>query len=955
MNIRLYVCLLNILLLQAMDLRATVYTVGNANDSGPGSLRQAIIDANTTATKDTINFSSPFLITLLTRLPDITQPVFINGLYSSGPQIEINGNTNNVSGAGLLVDGNASGTVIRGLNIHGHTGQGILIVVSNVNVSGCYIGTDITGSIARANGVSGIELASGISNIQIGGGSPDSMNVISGNGAMGINVAGGTSNIIIIGNIIGLGADGVTSIPNGSHGISLLGATNCIIGGAIKAYKNVISSNGSSGILLDNCTNVSIKGNFIGTDKTGTVKRGNSSHGVQLQTKVSGIVIGGSRYKDGNIISCNGGSGINFQDPNTGQLQADGTIIKGNLIGTDSTSTLNFGNFVIGIILKSNNCIIGDTANNEGNVLVGTQLFCGLLIANGNNNIVKGNYIGVGLNGTTAIPNTKDGLIISVENSGLTANKNIVEYNTIAYNTRFGVNVGAALNNFSSNQEIGNVIRFNKIYCNTSLGISLNLSNAADKGNNGNKAPQINFVKTTPNKIVGATDPAIANQKVDLYLVIDCPNCDINPQGKVWLDSLIVSATGAWSYDYTAKFGIAIPGEIVATATDNAGNTSEFSKCCFAVHGTSLTSSVNPVCPGNTFNITYSNGQGGDSLMLQVRSDLVSGPWTNLQAVKLTDPVTFTNLTIADTSYFRVVTFSSGDFNNANCKDSSQILTVNLNKTPTAGVATISPDSICNGDKFVITLTGNVGNIQWQKSVANGSFNDIPLATTNTIQDSPTDKDSPVFYRAVVSNSNCPSAISNSVKGVIINVNPGTIKGTSQVCNGAPVALSLTGYTGNIQWQDSLKNGSWLNISGATSSLLSYTPSATKTQDYIRVVVSGPSGKCKAYSSFTVNSDTCMAAQPIQFPNALTPNGDGSNDVFYIGNIWLYPNNHLIIYNRWGNKVYEATGYFNQWDGTRDGELLPQATYYYVLEAGTDINGNALPENKYEGSVTIVR
>jgi len=71
-----------------------------------------------------------------------------------------------------------------------------------------------------------------------------------------------------------------------------------------------------------------------------------------------------------------------------------------------------------------------------------------------------------------------------------------------------------------------------------------------------------------------------------------------------------------------------------------------------------------------------------------------------------------------------------------------------------------------------------------------------------------------------------------------------------------------------------------------------------------------------------------------------SPNGDGVNDYFVITNIEQYPNNHIIIFNRWGNKVYEGKPYMNQWDGKNyfglkvGGDLLPVGTYFYILDLG---------------------
>ncbi|MEN0048313.1 MAG: gliding motility-associated C-terminal domain-containing protein [Bacteroidota bacterium] len=63
----------------------------------------------------------------------------------------------------------------------------------------------------------------------------------------------------------------------------------------------------------------------------------------------------------------------------------------------------------------------------------------------------------------------------------------------------------------------------------------------------------------------------------------------------------------------------------------------------------------------------------------------------------------------------------------------------------------------------------------------------------------------------------------------------------------------------------------------------------------------------------------------------MSPNGDGINDVFFIANIDLFPNNQLQIFNRWGHLVYEVEGYQNDWTGTWKGKLLPDGTYFYIL------------------------
>lgn len=93
----------------------------------------------------------------------------------------------------------------------------------------------------------------------------------------------------------------------------------------------------------------------------------------------------------------------------------------------------------------------------------------------------------------------------------------------------------------------------------------------------------------------------------------------------------------------------------------------------------------------------------------------------------------------------------------------------------------------------------------------------------------------------------------------------------------------------------------------------------------------------------------------IETPNTITPNDDGINDVFFIEQIAnnpedKYPDNEIIIFNRWGDIVYQAKPYNNDWKGTnQSGQDLPEATYYYLLRLNIS-EGEIL-----KGDITIVR
>ena len=68
--------------------------------------------------------------------------------------------------------------------------------------------------------------------------------------------------------------------------------------------------------------------------------------------------------------------------------------------------------------------------------------------------------------------------------------------------------------------------------------------------------------------------------------------------------------------------------------------------------------------------------------------------------------------------------------------------------------------------------------------------------------------------------------------------------------------------------------------------------------------------------------------------NALSPNGDQKNDLWHILGIGNFPQNKVWVYNRWGNEVFHQANYANDWDGTWNNQLLPNGTYYYVVDLG---------------------
>ncbi len=247
---------------------ADPFTVTNTSDSGEGSLRQAILNANANPGQDEITFdiqgSGPHTIQPLSALPAITDSVIIDGLKqppseagydieATTPLIELDGSQAGPGVDGLTIDsGNAT---IQGLVINRFSGAGIRIEASGSGeIDGNYIGTDISGAVARGNGSFGIVIDTAASNSGevnfIGNRQPNDRNIISGNAAGGILIEGSQASLTVVeSNYIGTQVDGVSPLGNGGPGILLNdGASSNNIGTGLPDQGNSIAFNAGAGV-----------------------------------------------------------------------------------------------------------------------------------------------------------------------------------------------------------------------------------------------------------------------------------------------------------------------------------------------------------------------------------------------------------------------------------------------------------------------------------------------------------------------------------------------------------------------------------------------------------------------------------------------------------------------------------------------------------------------------------
>jgi titin len=437
------------------------FTVTNTADSGAGSLRQAILDANANPGPDTINFqisgTAPFTINLLSALPAVTDPVTIDATtqtnYSGTPVVELNGASAGSSSVGLQL--NSASNRVVGLAINRFGAHGIVLSgIANV-IQGNFIGTDRTGTVARGNGNYGIFVQSWGN--QIGSSKLINANVISGGNDTGIYIYNTSSNVVQ-GNYIGISATGASALGNQNRGVMIDGGSGNLIGGPGGA-RNFISGNGDSGVYLHGAAagqNI-IQNNFIGTGYSGELVVGNANDGITVDGAPSNAVIG-------NVISGNGTNGVFLAGAGT-----VGNIVAGNFIGTDAAGILALGNHNAGVLISaaSGNLIGGS------NVISGNPLGGILLTGDAGGNLVQGNVIGLSAAGTNALPNGGNGISISGASSNtvggaVSAARNLISGNA---NNGIGIYMVTDVQNTVAGNYIGTDVTGTKAVPNTMAGV----------------------------------------------------------------------------------------------------------------------------------------------------------------------------------------------------------------------------------------------------------------------------------------------------------------------------------------------------------------------------------------------------------------------------------------------------------------------------------------------------
>jgi hypothetical protein len=501
------------------------------------------------------------------------------GTTSSG-----NGDLTNGAGVWLEAPGNFVGgaTLLSRNIILGGNNPAIILPAGNAGGNAIrynFVGTNASGTAGL--GAAGIYIYTP-NNIVSG-------NVISGN--LGILFQDAAGNIVQ-GNLVGLSADGTTALANNATGIQLTRAPRTLIGGLTPDARNVITVLGT-GINISSSDSNTVQGNYIGTNAAGTVgliPGGAAGSGISITASTNNL-IGGAVAGARNTIA-NSLIGINIT------AGSRGNIVQGNFIGTNASGTAAIPNRTrgVGIITPQGSAItrenlIGGHEPGAGNVISG-NVGPGIWISGAQNNTIRGNSIGLAANGTDPIPNSSDGIQISFADSNMLGGQQSGAGNRIAFN---GVGLtDSRANGIKIFSGRANTIHGNSIFSNTRLGIDLvggtenllgvtsNDSCDADSGpNNLQNYPRLGSVIPGTNALtIHGTLNSAANSTF-LIEFFSSPTLDTSGHGgaRDFLGSTYVTTGNSClaSFEVTLPVNVPLGHYITSTATDSAGNTSEFS------------------------------------------------------------------------------------------------------------------------------------------------------------------------------------------------------------------------------------------------------------------------------------------------------------------------------------------------------------------------------------------
>lgn len=333
------------------------------------------------------------------------------------------------------------------------------------------------------------------------------------------------------------------------------------------------------------------------------------------------------------------------------------------------------------------------------------------------------------------------------------------------------------------------------------------------------------------------------------------------------------------------------------------------------------------VCAGTAPDALAGTGAtptGGNGTFEYLWESSISGPDTGFSpAAGANSDNAYTPPVLTQDTWFRRLVTSGG------CTDTSAAIVITVTPVPPAPALTVRNATACLDSSATLTVRdpNSAYTYEWYTEPAGGAvvfagpeFRTPPLTQPTT------------YYVQAVNGNGCASSTRAGVEVAVIT--PVADAGADvTIIQHRTIELRASGGVTYV-WEPAtgLNNPTIANPIASPDKTTTYTVTVTTEEG------------CAATDEVTV---TVIPA--ITVPNAFSPNHDGVNEIWEIGNIQNYPEARVEIFNRWGNIIYTSNnGYGTPWDGTFNGKELPVATYYYIIYLNAS-------EKPISGNVTLIR